>query len=133
MSHSKTFIIGHVGRDADLRFTGTGTPVVNFPVAADAGKDRSIWFQVSWYGKEPPPGESKSTVEKLYKSITKGKSVFVFGRLNCDEKGNPRTYTGSDNKTHASFELVAERVEIMTQTSETAPEPAHDEQEDIPF
>lgn len=68
-------IAGNVGRDAELRRTGNGDPVLNFPVAVEdrSGKEKvTFWFDVSLWGKR---GES------LGQYIKKGSRIAVTGDL----------------------------------------------------
>ncbi len=56
---NKLIVLGHVGNDADLKFTSGGKPVANFSVAANESfknsngdsVDRVEWFRcVAWNG-----------------------------------------------------------------------------------
>ena len=70
-------IAGNVGKDAELRQTQGGDPVLNFTVAVDNGKDKSgdrrpsTWFDCSLWGKRG---------EGLKPYITKGSKIVVTGR-----------------------------------------------------
>ena len=70
-------IAGTVGRDAVLRRTGGGEPVLNFSVAVDNGKDRdgnkrdATWFDCALWGKR---------AESLERHITKGCKLALNGR-----------------------------------------------------
>ena len=68
-------IAGNVGKDAELRRTGNGDPVLNFPVAVEdrSGKEKvTFWFDVALWGKR---GES------LGQYIKKGSRIVVTGDL----------------------------------------------------
>ena len=68
-SYDNTVIVGKVGRDAEMRFSGNGTAMTSFSVAVDRSfkKDgenvkRTIWYRVQVFGKlakgkEPDNGE----------------------------------------------------------------------------
>ncbi len=70
-------IAGNVGKDAVLRRTQSGDPVLNFSVAVDNGKDKegnrrdSTWFDCSVWGKR---------AESLERYVTKGTKLTVSGR-----------------------------------------------------
>lgn len=70
-------IAGNVGKDAVLRRTGSGDPVLGFSLAVDNGKDRdgnkreSTWFDCSIWGKR---------AESLQNHITKGTKLVLIGR-----------------------------------------------------
>jgi single-strand DNA-binding protein len=76
-------IAGNVGKDAELRRTGGGDPVLNFSVAVEdrSSKEKAtFWFDVSVWGKRG---------ETLEQYIKKGSRVAVSGdltRRECDGK-----------------------------------------------
>lgn len=67
---------GRIGRDAELRYTGSGDAVCSIPVAVDYGrkgqdgKKPSQWYEVTLWGKQ---------AEALAQYLTKGKQVFFVG------------------------------------------------------
>lgn len=80
-------IAGNVGRDAELRRTQGGDPVLNFPVAVEdrSGKEKvTFWFDVSLWGKR---GES------LGQYIKKGTRIAVTGDLTRREHDG-KTFLG---------------------------------------
>lgn len=70
-------IAGNAGKDAVLRRTGSGDPVLSFSIAVDNGKDKdgkkreSTWFDCSIWGKR---------AESLERHITKGSKLVLSGR-----------------------------------------------------
>lgn len=70
-------VAGNVGRDAQLRRTQGGDPVLGFSVAVDMGKDRNgqkrdaVWVNCSIWGKR---------AESLETYITKGTKLVLTGR-----------------------------------------------------
>ena len=84
MSFNKITIIGNLGRDPELRYTPQGDAVCDFSVAVnDRKRDKSgdlqdvtTWFKVTFWGKQ---GENAS------KYLTKGRQVYVEGRLQLEE------------------------------------------------
>jgi single-strand DNA-binding protein len=93
---NKVMIIGHLGRDPEMRYTPSGRPVTTFSVATSRswntadGERRSEteWFNVVAWG-------SLAEICKQY--LSKGQHVYVEGRLQTrrweDEEGNKRTTT----------------------------------------
>ncbi len=91
---NKVMIIGHLGRDPEMRYTPSGRPVTSFTVATSRswntadGERRSEteWFNVVAWG-------SLAEICKQY--LTKGQQVYIEGRLQTrrwdDEEGNKRT------------------------------------------
>lgn len=67
---------GRIGRDAELRYTGSGDAVCSIPVAVDYGrkgqdgKKPCQWYEVTLWGKQ---------AEALAQYLTKGKQVFFVG------------------------------------------------------
>jgi single-strand DNA-binding protein len=86
-------LLGHLGKDAETRYTGGGTPVTNFSLATerrvkqgDEWKSETDWHNVVlWKG------------ENVAGFLTKGKAVLVCGRLQTrsweDRDGNKRYST----------------------------------------
>lgn len=102
MSFNKITIIGNLGRDPELRYTPQGDAVCDFSVAVNDRKrdkagewqDVTTWFKVTFWRKQ---------AETASKYLTKGKSVYVEGRLQVEEwtdrDGNNRftlTVQGTD-------------------------------------
>jgi single-strand DNA-binding protein len=87
-------IIGHLGRDPEMRYTPSGRPVTTFSVATSRswntsdGERRSDteWFNVVAWG-------SLAEICKQY--LSKGQQVYIEGRLQTrrweDDDGNKRT------------------------------------------
>lgn len=94
-SVNKVILIGHIGKDAETKFTASGTAVSNFTLATN------------WRTKDQQTGEWKDETEwhrcVLWKSenvsnyLLKGKQIYIEGRLrtrNYDDKdGNKRYIT----------------------------------------
>ena len=111
--YQKIFLAGNLGQDPELRYTPNGTPVTRFSVATNetwTGQDgqqqeRTIWWRVSVWGQQ---GEAVSEY------LSKGSQVFIEGRMDPDpETGDPRLWTGRDGQSHASFEIIAQRVRFI--------------------
>ncbi|HVF86498.1 MAG TPA: single-stranded DNA-binding protein [Pyrinomonadaceae bacterium] len=93
MSFNKITIVGNLGRDPEMRYTPQGTPVCTFSIATnERRKDRAgelqditTWFRVTAWGKQ---------AETASKYLTKGRRVYVEGRLHVEEwtdkEGKPR-------------------------------------------
>lgn len=91
---NKVMIIGHLGRDPEMRYTPSGRPVTTFSVATSRswntsdGERRSEteWFNVVAWG-------SLAEICKQY--LNKGQQVYIEGRLQTrrweDDEGNRRT------------------------------------------
>ena len=84
MSFSKITIIGNLGKDPELRYTPQGDAVCDFSVAVNDRKrdkagewqDVTTWFRVTFWRKQ---------AENASKYLTKGRQVYVEGRLQVEE------------------------------------------------
>jgi single-strand DNA-binding protein len=106
--YHKVLIVGHLGRDPELRYTPTGSPVCNFNVAANRkrkdGEDVVTWFRVTTWG---------NLAENCNEYLAKGRQVLVEGQLQPDTDGHPKTFTRSDGTCGASYELTAHAVQFL--------------------
>lgn len=112
MSVNRVFLIGRLGADPELRHTKGGTAVVNLRMATnfrrkngDEWEEQTEWHDVTVWGR---------TAENVEKFCTKGKQIFVEGRLQTreweDREGNPRRVT----------EIVAETVRFLGSKADDA-------------
>ena len=84
MSFNKIILVGNLGRDPELRYTPQGTPVCSFTMATNERRkdktgemqDLTTWFRVTLWGRQ---------AETASQYLTKGKSVYIEGRLRVDE------------------------------------------------
>ncbi len=79
---------GNLGKDAELRHTANGDPVVGFSVAVKSGfgkGEKTIWIKCSKFGKG---------ADSLSQYLTKGQQVAVSGEFEMqewtDKEGNER-------------------------------------------
>ena len=120
---NKMLVIGNVGTDPDMRYTPNGNPVTSFRLATGrtyttSGGERreeTEWFTVvSW----------NQLAEQCNQFLTKGRRVYVEGRLKSD------TWTGNDGQTRFRNEIIANRVLFLDRAessdvqSEGGPDPA---------
>ena len=116
--YHKVMILGHLGRDPELRYTPQGTPVATFTVAAnrrwtgDEGQrhEETIWFRVSAFGR---------LADVAYQYLRKGMRVYVEGHLVPDRgTGRPRIFTRRDGSVGTSFEVRADTLRILSRREE---------------
>ena len=103
-------IVGHLGRDPEMRYTPKGEAVTDFSIAASRKKDETIWFKVSVWGAQ---------AEACNQYLKKGSKALVIGRLLADESGNPKTFQRKDGTTGSSFEVSADKVRFLDSKEET--------------
>jgi single-strand DNA-binding protein len=93
-SVNKVILVGHLGKDAETRFTTAGAAVTNFTLATNRRwkdtqtgewKEETDWHNVVLW-----------RAENLANFLTKGKQVYVEGRLRTrswDDKDGNKRYT----------------------------------------
>ena len=96
---NKVMLIGNLTRDPELRYTPEGTAVCSFGMATnrswvtnDGQKKDEVQYHriVAW----------KKLAELCAKILTKGKKVYIEGRLTY------RTFTGKDNQERTITEII---------------------------
>jgi single-strand DNA-binding protein len=104
-SVNKVILVGHLGRDAETKFTPGGAAVTRFSVATsrrwkdkDSGewKEETDWSNVTLWRSE-----------NLANYLTKGKQVYVEGRLHT------RSYEDKDGKKVYATDVVADDVILL--------------------
>jgi single-strand DNA-binding protein len=113
-SFNKIIIVGHLGRDPEVRYTPQGTAVCNFSVATtERRKDKSgeyqdvtTWFNVSLWGNR---------AETTSQYLSKGKLVYIEGRL------TQREYQDRDGNTRTSLDVNASDLQFIGPRGDDAP------------
>ena len=104
-SINKVILIGHLGRDAETKFTPAGNACTRFSIAtsrswkdqqSDEWKEETNWTNIVVWRKE-----------NLAEYLTKGKQVYLEGRVQT------RSYDGQDGKRVYVTEVVAEDVVLL--------------------
>ena len=136
MSYQTILIVGHLGREPEMRFSPSGQAVTNFNLAVNRqhngsngqGVKETTWFRISAWGK---------TAENCNDYLHKGSLVLVEGRLVSDpETGGPRLYSRKDGTPSASFEVMVNTVRFLSgpdDHTEGEPVAAGVVEDDIPF
>jgi single-strand DNA-binding protein len=126
---NKVMIIGHLGRDPEMRYTPSGRPVTTFSVAsgrtwhsADGERhEETEWFNVVAWG---------SLAEICNQYLRKGNQVYVEGRLHT------RRWDDAEGRKHFATELVAREMIMLGEVREgpdTAFTSSPDEEDAYPF
>ncbi len=105
-SVNKAILVGNLGRDAEMRFTSGGTPVATVSLATtEKFKDRegqlkedTQWHRIVIWGK---------TAESLHEYLTKGKQIYVEGRIQT------REWTDKEGKQVKTTEIRADRIVLL--------------------
>jgi single-strand DNA-binding protein len=103
---NKVMIIGHVGRDPEMRYTPNGRPVTSFSVAtsrtwtsAEGERREEVeWFNVVAWG---------ALAEICKTHLSKNQQVYVEGRLQT------RGWEDETGKKHFRTELVANEMILL--------------------
>jgi single-strand DNA-binding protein len=112
-SVNKVILVGHLGRDAETKFTPSGAAATRFSVATSRRwkdqatndwKEETNWTNVVLWRQE-----------NLANYLTKGKQVYVEGRLQT------RSYDDKDGKKVYATEVVAEDVLLLGGRGDGAP------------
>ena len=104
-SVNKVILVGNLGRDAEVRYTPSGAAVATLNLATtEVYKDKegqrkedTQWHRVILWGK---------TAETLQDYLTKGKQIFVEGRLQTRQ-------WEKDNQKHYTTEIKADRIVLL--------------------
>ena len=110
MSFNKITIIGNLGRDPELRYTPQGDAVCDFSVAVNDRKrdktgewqDVTTWFKVTFWRKQ---------AEAASKYLTKGRQVYVEGRLQLEE------WTDRDGNSRQSLAIQGTDMHFLSDRS----------------
>ncbi len=107
-SLNKVMLIGNAGRDAELRYTAGGTAVSDFSLAVNFRRrgqsgdadweDATEWFNVKLFGDQ---------AERVSQYITKGKQLFIEGRLQT------RNWDDDQGVRHYRTEVIANNLELL--------------------
>ena len=129
---NKVILVGHLGRDPEVRYMPSGQAVANVSIATtDSRKDktsgqqqeRTEWHNCVFYGR---------LGEIVGEYLRKGSLIYVEGRLQArkwqDKSGNDRYTT----------EIIASEMQMLdskpkAETNNDQAAPAADEFDDIPF
>lgn len=109
---NKVMIIGHLGRDPEMRYTPSGKPVTTFSVAANRSwqssdgerHEETEWFNVVAWG---------GLAEVCNQHLSRGQRVYVEGRLQT------RKWDDAEGKRHFTTELVAREAIMLDKRHET--------------
>lgn len=104
---NKVMLIGNAGKDAELRYMASGTPQAKFSLAVNNRRrnqqtneweDQTEWFNILIWG---------DTAERVSQYITKGKQVYIEGRLQT------RSWDDDSGQRHYMTEVVAQTVQLL--------------------
>jgi single-strand DNA-binding protein len=115
-SVNKVILVGHLGKDAETKYTPQGVAVSKFTVATNRRwkdqqtgdwKEETDWHNIALWRQE-----------NVANYLTKGRQVYVEGRLST------RSYEDKDGKKQYYTEVVAEDVILLGGRGEGGGEPS---------
>lgn len=113
---NKVMLMGHLGKDPQLQYLPSGSPVANFSMATNKNwtdkegkkQSRTQWHRIQVFGK---------MAEVCHKYLKAGRQVFIEGELDT------RKWTDSSNVTRWTTSIRATRVQFLGgKKSEDEPE-----------
>ncbi len=111
-SVTRVILVGNLGRDAELRYTPGGAPVATLSLATTEvfkdkegqRKEQTEWHRVVVWGK---------TAESLNEYLTKGKQIYVEGRLQTRKWEEKGAEPGDKPTTRYTTEIRADRIVLL--------------------
>jgi len=105
-SVNKVILVGNLGRDVELRYTPGGAAVATLNLATtevwnDKGgqrQEKTEWHRIVLWGKQ---------AESLQEYLTKGKQIYVEGRLQT------RQWDDKDGNKRYTTEIKADRITLL--------------------
>jgi single-strand DNA-binding protein len=138
---NKVMLIGHLGKDPELRYTPGGAAVATVSLATNEPykdkegnwQERPEWHRLVIWNKQ---------AENAAEYLKKGSQVFVEGRLQT------RSWQDKDGQKHYTTEIIVQNFQILGRKSDggtggapdipppsddIAPPPQTGDKEDLPF
>ena len=105
-SVNKVILVGNLGRDAELRYTPGGAAVATLNLATtevwndknQQKQEKTEWHRIVLWGKQ---------AESLQEYLTKGKQIYVEGRLQT------RQWDDKDGNKRYTTEIKADRITLL--------------------
>jgi single-strand DNA-binding protein len=146
---NKVILVGRLGKDPEMRYTASGTAVVNFSMATNHftkdqdgnNSDTTEWHQVVAFGR---------TAEVAGEYLNKGKLVYIEGRLQTrswdDQNGQKRYKTevvcsnlqllgskGDSEMAQTEAPAMEKTVDNNNEKESQTAAATSDEEDDLPF
>lgn len=108
---NKVILIGNVGRDPEMRYTPSGSPVTNFSMAVNRvsrspdgeQKEETDWFNISCWDR---------LAETANQYLSKGRQVYIEGRI------RGRLYDSQSGEKRLSLDVTASNLVLLGQRGE---------------
>ena len=111
---NKVILVGHLGRDPELRYTQSGQPVANFSLATSESyskrdgerEDRTEWHRIVAWGR---------LAEICAEYLSKGRQIYIEGRIQT------REWEDREGEKRRTTEIVAREMQMLGRRGETNP------------
>jgi single-strand DNA-binding protein len=98
---NKVILVGHLGRDPEIRVSKAGMNICNFSLAVSEKSkdgDTTEWFKIIAFDK---------LADICGKYLTKGKQVYIEGKIKTSE------WTDKDGNKKQSWEVIANNLQML--------------------
>ncbi len=124
-SFNRVILLGNLTRDPEIRYTPSGTPVMDIGLAVNDRRrnqngewvDEPVFVDVTLWGR---------TAEIASEYLSKGSPVLIEGRLKLD------TWETSDGQRRSKLRVVAERMQMLGRVAGTEPPPVGEDRVEPP-
>lgn len=104
--YSRIIVVGNLGRDPEMRYTPSGTPVTNFSIAVNRRRpsgggeyvDETDWYRVSVFGRQ---------AEIADQYLARGMKVLVDGQPQIQR------FVGNDGVERTNVEIRADNFQML--------------------
>lgn len=112
-SLNKVILIGRLGKDPELKYTPSGTPVTKFSLATDSSykdsggdrQQRTEWHNIVTWNK---------LAEICGQYLTKGKQIYIEGRIQSRQWEDKQT-----GAKRTAYEIIANQMIMLGSRSDT--------------
>ncbi len=106
-SVNKVILLGNLGKDAELTYLSSGTPVSKFTLATNRNfkdkngewQEETEWHNIVLWGP---------SAERISQYLTKGTKIYLEGRIKS------RTWEGKDGQKHYATDIVADQIVLVS-------------------
>lgn len=119
--YNKLTIVGNLGKDPEMRFTSSGTPVTDFTIAShdqytnaqEEAVKTTTWYKCTAWGR---------LAEICNQYLHKGDLVLLEGKLSPDSQtGKPRIWTRQDGSPAADYEVTVREIYFLPNPDHSQP------------
>ncbi len=108
---NKVILVGHLGRDPELRYTQSGQPVANFTLATSESyskrdgerEERTEWHRIVAWGR---------LAEICAEYLSKGRQIYIEGRIQT------REWEDREGEKRRTTEIVAREMQMLGRRGE---------------